>query len=227
MTAQRNTEDTLADDTPHVDRPKLRGRPRKDHAPVIGSDILKAATELFGELGYRGTSMEAVALKVGIAKRTLYVRYPDKASLFKDVVESIITNAKNPEPPEFPDLRTCISFHTENYFVICSDPSMRVLYSIADNDVQNVPELASIGQELTLEIGIKRIAKTIAETARKDGVTVEDPEFIAASLLDLAEGHFTRVKVLKLRSDFASFKYAAERIVNLLMAGIQAGNSRV
>lgn len=210
----------------HAERPKLKGRPRKEHAPVIDADILKAATELFGELGYRGTSMEAVAAKVGIAKRTLYVRYPDKAALFKDVCTTIIEHAKTPEPPNFPDLRSCLMFHTENYFVIASDPAMRVLSSLNDRDVQSMPELNHIGQELTRDIGIVPIGKTIAESARKDGLSVPDPEFIASALLDLAIGHFTRVQVLKLRDDFASFKFAAERIVNLLMAGILAENGK-
>ncbi len=44
--------------------------------------------------------------------------------------------------------------------------------------------------------------------------------------MDLASGHFNRVQVLKLRSDFASFKFAADRIVNMIMAGILAENSQ-
>jgi TetR/AcrR family transcriptional repressor of mexJK operon len=226
MTASDRLDLNKPDEISHAERPKLRGRPRKDHSPIIDADILKAAGELFGELGYRATSMEAVALKVGIAKRTLYVRYPDKVSLFKDVVTSIIGNAKTPEPRDFPDLRTCLTFHTENYFIIASHPSMRVIRALGDVEVQAIPELNAIGQELTRDIGIKPIAQTISDTAKRAGIHINDPDFISASLLDMASGHYNRVTLLNLRSDFASFKFASERIVNLLLAGIIAASPK-
>ena len=215
----------LVDDTPHAERPKLRGRPKKDHAPVIDADILKVATAIFAEKGYAAASMEAIANKVGIAKRTLYVRYPDKISLFKDVLSSIVRNAAVPEPVEFPDMRTCLSFHTENYFIIASDPTMKVIRTLGSAEVLGLPEIAQLAEEMTRDIGIKPIAQTIADTARRTGLRVSDPEFIAASIIDMASGHFNRVLVLKLRSDFASFKFAADRIVNLLLAGIAAENA--
>lgn len=215
----------VLDDTPHAERPKLRGRPTKNHAPVIDLDILKVATEMFAEKGYAGTSMEAIATKVSIAKRTLYVRYPDKITLFKEVLENIIRTAAVPEPIAFPDMRTCLMFHTENYFIIASDPSMKVIRTLGAAEVIGLPEIALIAEEMTRDIGIRPIAQTIRDTALRTGTTVSDPEFIAASILDMAAGHFNRVQVLKLRSDFASFKFAADRIVNVLMAGIQSENS--
>lgn len=202
-------------------RTKLRGRPSKAQATLIDADILDIAAELFGQLGYTDTSMEAVAARAGVAKRTLYARYPDKTALLKDVINSIIKRAASPEPMEFLDLRSCLSFHVENYFVICEDPAMRVIVSMGDQSVQNIPELAAIGHELT-QSGMEGIARTITETAARTGVAVADPGFFAASLLDLAAGHYTRVRIGKLRSDFASYKFAARRIVSLLVAGIGA-----
>jgi AcrR family transcriptional regulator len=215
----------ITGDTPHAERPKLRGRPKKDHAPVIDTDILKVATEMFAEKGYASTSMEAIATKVGIAKRTLYVRYPDKISLFKDVLSAIIRNAAVPEPFEFPDMRTCITFHVENYFIIASDPTMKVIRTLGSAEVLGLPEIALLAEEMTRDVGFMPVAQTIRDTAGRTGLRVGDPEFIAASIMDMAGGHFNRVQVLKLRSDFASFKFAADRIVSLLMAGIMAENA--
>lgn len=209
----------------HADRPKLRGRPRKEHITVIDDDIIKVATEMFGEVGYRATAMDAIATKVGIAKRTLYARYPDKVSLYKAVVTTIIHNVQTPEPPSFPDVRSCILFHTENYFIIASDPAMRVLGSLGDTEIQSLPELKELSTQLTHDVGIAPIGKTIALAAEAEGLKVSDPEFIASSLLDLAAGHYERVKVMNLRSDFAAFKFAADRITNLLMAGVRAENA--
>ncbi len=214
----------ITSETPHADRPKLRGRPRKDHAPVIDTDILKLATEIFAEKGYAATSMEAIAAKVGITKRTLYIRYPDKMSLYKTVLDQLIKGAGVPDPLSFSDMRSCLMHHTENYFIIASDPTMKVLRTLGAGDLIGVPELSQIAEEMTRDVGIIPIAKTIQETAVKEGLKVADPEFMASSILDLARGHFDRVQVLKLRSDFASFKFAAERIVTMLMAQIRSEN---
>lgn len=205
---------------PPAERPRSRGRPRKDHTSTINEDILRIATEMFGERGYVGTSMDAIAAAAGISKRTLYTRYPDKATLFRDVIDTMINAFKDPGPAEFGDLRACLQFHVESYFIVTTDPSICSFHSIADMAEQHLPEMAVITQQLTFELGIKRIGHSIATTALKTNCPVADPEFIAASLLDLAKGHCARVQALGLRNDFASFKQAAERIVNLLMSGI-------
>lgn len=54
------------------------------------SRILDAATLLFLQNGLRGTTMEAVAKAAGVAKPTLYSRYPDKEALFRAVGAQVI-----------------------------------------------------------------------------------------------------------------------------------------
>lgn len=63
--------------------PSQRGRPvdpRKDE------QILCAAGRLFMAQGLKGTSMEQIAREANVSKLTLYRRYPDKASLFTDII---------------------------------------------------------------------------------------------------------------------------------------------
>lgn len=50
--------------------------------------ILEAAEGLFLLNGMRGTTMEAIAREAGVAKPTLYGRFPDKESVFRAVVEA-------------------------------------------------------------------------------------------------------------------------------------------
>jgi AcrR family transcriptional regulator len=56
----------------------VRGRPRDEEADAA---ILEAALALLSEQGYGGLRMEAVAAKAGVAKATVYRRWPDKLSL--------------------------------------------------------------------------------------------------------------------------------------------------
>ena len=66
------------------------GRPSRADAEQLGERILDVATELFLTHGYGATSIEAIAQRAQISKRTFYHRFDDKAVLFSAVVHRII-----------------------------------------------------------------------------------------------------------------------------------------
>ncbi|TXJ08269.1 MAG: TetR/AcrR family transcriptional regulator [Acinetobacter sp.] len=51
--------------------------------------ILQAAKDLFLELGYDGSSMDAIAQKAGVSKLTVYNHFNDKAQLFGAAIEMV------------------------------------------------------------------------------------------------------------------------------------------
>jgi len=66
------------------------GRPSREEAERIRDRILDVATQLFLEQGYGATSIEAVAQRLRMSKRTFYHRFRDKAELFEAVVHRIV-----------------------------------------------------------------------------------------------------------------------------------------
>ena len=72
------------------------GRPSQAAALNLRDRILEVATELFLTEGYGSTSIEAVAGRARISKRTFYHRFPDKAALFAAVVHRIIEQIRPP-----------------------------------------------------------------------------------------------------------------------------------
>ncbi|GAA3524393.1 TetR/AcrR family transcriptional regulator [Amycolatopsis ultiminotia] len=81
-------------------RPSTVGRPRdtgRDRA------ILRATLALLTETGYEQLSMEAVASRSGVAKTTIYRRYPDKAALVAAAAE--YRSAGTPPEPAAAGLR--------------------------------------------------------------------------------------------------------------------------
>jgi TetR/AcrR family transcriptional regulator, mexJK operon transcriptional repressor len=72
------------------------GRPSQAAALKLRDRILEVATELFLTEGYGSTSIEAVAGRARISKRTFYHRFPDKAALFAAVVHRIIEQIRPP-----------------------------------------------------------------------------------------------------------------------------------
>jgi TetR/AcrR family transcriptional regulator, mexJK operon transcriptional repressor len=70
------------------------GRPPRADALKLRERILQVATELFLEQGYGSTSIESVAARAGVSKRTFYDRFDDKAALFAAVVHYIIQHIR-------------------------------------------------------------------------------------------------------------------------------------
>src|SRR6218665_183527 len=59
------------------------GRPKD---PEKRAAILTAAKQLFPDLGFDGTSMDAIAAAAGVSKLTVYSHFNDKESLFIEAV---------------------------------------------------------------------------------------------------------------------------------------------
>ena len=76
--------------------PARGGRPSRAQAEKLPGRILDAATRLFLSLGYGATSIEAVAQRARISKRTFYHRFADKPALFDAVVHRIIERLRPP-----------------------------------------------------------------------------------------------------------------------------------
>ncbi|REG86552.1 TetR/AcrR family transcriptional regulator [Marinomonas pollencensis] len=64
-----------------------RGRPSKK------GEIVSAATELFTQKGYQGTSVDQVVVTAAVSKPTVYSNFPTKLVLWESVLEAIIEQA--------------------------------------------------------------------------------------------------------------------------------------
>jgi AcrR family transcriptional regulator len=68
---------------PAVSSPRWRRRPN-----ARPEEILDAAMEVFGELGFAGTRCEDVARRAGVSKGTLYLYFDSKEALFREMVRA-------------------------------------------------------------------------------------------------------------------------------------------
>lgn len=79
-----------------------------EHPSVAGSElpsrkqaaILEAATRVFLDNGFRGTSMDVVARAAGVAKQTVYQYFVDKERLFAAVVGGAVNVVADPVSAE-------------------------------------------------------------------------------------------------------------------------------
>jgi AcrR family transcriptional regulator len=65
------------------------GRPTLEDVPRRNEHLLEVATDNFIRLGYNATTLDRIATEAGVAKRTIYARYPDKLALFVVVLRRL------------------------------------------------------------------------------------------------------------------------------------------
>jgi TetR/AcrR family transcriptional regulator len=75
-------------------RPRARpvAAPRQRRKEARPQELLEAALELFVERGFAATRAEDVAARAGVSKGTLYLYYPSKEELLKEVIRAHVIN---------------------------------------------------------------------------------------------------------------------------------------
>src|SRR5215831_11164328 len=71
-------------------------RPGRPRSPAADEAILDATVDLLAEQGFLGLSIEAVAARAGVAKTTIYRRWPTKDDLLMDAIACL--KHAHPEP---------------------------------------------------------------------------------------------------------------------------------
>lgn len=62
---------------------------------TTGDRIKQQAHELFMQFGLKSVSMDDIATKLGISKKTIYLFYADKDALVNDVIKSVLEHNEN------------------------------------------------------------------------------------------------------------------------------------
>ncbi|MFD8613348.1 TetR/AcrR family transcriptional regulator [Streptomyces sp. NPDC059631] len=112
--------------------------------------ITSAATELFLDRGYDGTSLARIAEAAGVSKSTLFKQFPTKAALFEAIVaESWQRDAGDTAArPQAGDLRSGLTAIGHRYADLIGQPRMASLFRIVIAELPRFPELGRMQFQL-------------------------------------------------------------------------------
>jgi len=165
------------------------GRPSREASEQLGESILDAATELFLTRGFGATSIEAVAERVGISKRTFYHRFEDKPALFAAVVHRIIERLRPPTGIPLlqgADLRTLLERLAALILNAAVAPQAIALHRLIVAESARFPELARVlAQEGAAEEAVALIAGVLDRETRAGHIALENPIFAARQFLQM------------------------------------------
>jgi len=179
--------------------PPRRGRPTRDQARARHAELLDTALDLFLDKGFELTTMEGVAAAVGMTKRTIYARYPDKAALFLATVERAIERSIVPEN----ELRRLDNGKLEE--TLAAIARMRVafvmtpvglkLQRIINTESYRFPEIFILSYDRTARPVIAFLAELLRRHEAKGGIAVERPEMAARIFMSMVVGGPVRIIV--------------------------------
>jgi TetR/AcrR family transcriptional regulator, mexJK operon transcriptional repressor len=163
------------------------GRPSRADALRLRDRILVAATELFLAEGYGSTTIEAVAARAGISKRTFYDRFEDKAVLFAAVVHRIIEHIR--PPPNVPllvgaTLPDVLRRLAGMILRAALDPQAIALHRLVSAESMRFPELVrAVASDGSTHEATTLIADLLARELRPSKLSAEMRAFAATQFI--------------------------------------------
>ena len=170
-------------------RVRLRGRggrPSRLQSAQLSERILDVATALFLGDGFGATSIEAVAKRAGISKRTFYHRFRGKEVLFEAVVRRLIERWTPPFDAalfEAPSLAETLRRTAEHMLGVALTPEALALHRMVIAEATRFPGLARILHELGAAAGIERIARVLEQRIAGGELRPIDPNFAAEQFI--------------------------------------------
>lgn len=190
-TPMNNAEKNSRSNTVH-NAEKLRGRPRSQ---LKNQSILQAASDLFMEKGFDGTSMDEVAKRAGVSKQTVYSHFSSKEQLFSASISRVIHDYFPESACEDDvihtvegDLRQICEQFTRLLVSEDAISMFRLLATAASTEGGNT--LARLFWEAGPEEMIDRLSRFLAGWAEKGELQITDPAEAAITLISLIKGQY-------------------------------------
>jgi AcrR family transcriptional regulator len=165
------------------------GRPSRENAEQIGERILEVASALFLAEGYGATSIERVARRAGISKRTFYHRFADKPALFGAVVHRLIARLLPPEVRlRLGEASIARKLTQLARLILAASLSAEALalHRVIVAEATRFPELArAVAAEGAREEAIRYIAALLEREADHSGRRLAQGHFVAEQFLQL------------------------------------------
>jgi AcrR family transcriptional regulator len=168
------------------------GRPTREDAEQLGRTIIDVATAMMLADGYGATSIDAIASKAGISKRTFYHRFRDKAELFAAVIHDVVERLR---PPEATGKTVTLSGKTleENLIQLGGlmlraslTPQAIALYRIIVSEAQRFPELAAaVAGEGARQQAVDMISGLLEKERKAGRLIIADTTFTAEQFIQM------------------------------------------
>ena len=155
--------------------------------------IIDAAIEVFGERGLSGARLEDIAKRAGVSKGTIYLYFPNKEALFKEMVRlTLIARIEHEERTLEQHTGTAIeqleSYMGEHWEFV-RQPVVRTISRLVIGELHRFPELAQFYMDEVVRRRYGTVTRLIARCVEAGEFRRVDPAVAARLLFALFHAH--------------------------------------
>ncbi|GAB3677143.1 TetR/AcrR family transcriptional regulator [Actinocorallia lasiicapitis] len=147
--------------------------------------ILDAATTVFLDRGYSGTSMDDIAKLAAVSKQTVYKHFADKEKLFAEIVLATTDRIDGmidliaDVPADSDALQENLTHLARRFLTALTQPQVIQLRRLIIANADTFPELGAAWYEQGFERVLATLAATFRNLADQGLLTVDDPMLAA------------------------------------------------
>jgi len=153
--------------------------------------LLEAATALFLERGYAGTSIDDVIARAGGSRRVVYEAFGNKQGLFAAAVLSLLDRALAPldrleaetGPPE-----AVLTRAGEAFVGVLTTPEILAAFRVVLGELHHMPGLGRTLFERGPERAYAAVGRYLRAQVAAGTLALEDPDAAARGLLEMMKG---------------------------------------
>ena len=168
--------------------------------------ILKVATTLFSELGYKGASVRKIASKVGIRESAIYNHYKNKEEIFLEVAKGIFSTPFDISADEIDELakrgKPFLHKFTMQYKMLTFDTGNEKMFRLLMIELMQNKTLREQFMDQFHDKNIKTLSKGFFIMMQNDIIKTNDPMMMAYEFLSTL--FYIRLQVTLLRFDSLS-----------------------
>ncbi len=190
------------DKTTSLPRPSERaraGRPTREQAEARQSELMEAALDHFLDKGYENATIEAIAAQVGMTKRTVYARYPEKAALFHAAVLRAIERHSISEEriaaTDCGDLEQTLRNIARLRIDLVASPQGMKLQRIINTESYRFPAIFQENYEIGALPTIKFLGRLLKRETQAGRLAITEPAMAANLFMSMAVSGPVRVLV--------------------------------
>jgi AcrR family transcriptional regulator len=106
--------------------------------------ILNAALEVFDEHGLAGSRLEDIAKRAGVSKGTIYLYFPNKEELFREMIRTTIVAAiaAAEQMPDDGTAKEQLMAYMREYWGFARSPAFSTVYRLVISELHRFPDLS-------------------------------------------------------------------------------------
>jgi TetR/AcrR family transcriptional repressor of mexJK operon len=143
--------------------------------------IMEAATTVFLQKGYLGTSMDEVAALATVSKQTVYKHFADKEQLFAEIIRSTLDRAErlvdevSSALHDIDDVEKGLGELARRFLTVLMEPEFLRLRRLVIGEAGRFPELGHTWYERGFERVLATLGASLETLAARGQLRLDDP----------------------------------------------------